>query len=349
MRPDLRLPPKLTRGDRVAVLSPSSAAPAQFPGVHDLALRRLREDFDLEPVEYPTTRQWGATPQARADDIMAAFADPQIKALLATIGGDDQISVLPYLDPHVVIENPKTFVGYSDNTNLLNWCWQLGLAGYHGGSTMVHVGRAGGVHPVFATSLRAALMDGGTLTLGPVDTFSEDEVDWSDPAALEVPAPVQPSPAWVWHRPDEVVTGPTWGGHLGTLHHNLAASRWIRPDEDYDGCVLILETSEELPHADDVFAMLRDIGERGLLARFPAVVFALPKAAHFGRPADLLVRQRYRHDQCEAVVRAFETYSPRSMVVFGVDVGHTDPQWVIPYGGLLTIDGPARKIVAHYA
>ncbi len=344
----MRIPPKLSRGDRVAVVSASSAAPAHFPAVHDLAMSRLREEFELEPVEYPTTRQWGATPQARAADIMSAFADPDIKALLATIGGDDQISVLPFLDPQVVMDNPKAFVGYSDNTNLLNWCWRHGLAGYHGGSTMVHVGRAGGLHPAFAASLRAALFDGGSLTLHPVDTFSEDEVDWSSPPALEVSAPVQPSPPWVWHRPDKVVTGPTWGGHLGTLHHNLAASRWIRPDGDYEGCVLILETSEEMPSSDDVFAVLRDFGERGLLARFPAVVFALPKAAHFGRPADLLDRQRYRNDQRDAVVRAFATYSPQSMVVFGVDVGHTDPQWVIPYGGLLTVNGPAREVTAHY-
>ena len=37
------------------------------------------------------------------------------------------------------------------------------------------------------------------------------------------------------------------------------------------------------------------------------------------------------------------------MIVFGVDIGHTDPQWVVPYGGALTIDGPARTITAHYS
>jgi muramoyltetrapeptide carboxypeptidase LdcA involved in peptidoglycan recycling len=35
------------------------------------------------------------------------------------------------------------------------------------------------------------------------------------------------------------------------------------------------------------------------------------------------------------------------MIVFDVDFGHTDPQWVLPYGGELTIDGPGRRIVAH--
>jgi muramoyltetrapeptide carboxypeptidase LdcA involved in peptidoglycan recycling len=36
------------------------------------------------------------------------------------------------------------------------------------------------------------------------------------------------------------------------------------------------------------------------------------------------------------------------MAVFDVDFGHTDPQWVLPYGGTVTVDGPARRIVANY-
>ncbi len=37
----------------------------------------------------------GATPGERADDLHAAFADPAVKAVFASIGGDDQITVLP--------------------------------------------------------------------------------------------------------------------------------------------------------------------------------------------------------------------------------------------------------------
>jgi muramoyltetrapeptide carboxypeptidase LdcA involved in peptidoglycan recycling len=93
--------------------------------------------------------------------------------VLASIGGDE-ITVLPYLDPAVVTANPKPFAGYSDNTNLLNWLWHLGLASYHGGSTMVHLGRGGSLHPVSAGSLRAALLTGGDVDLRPVEAFSED-------------------------------------------------------------------------------------------------------------------------------------------------------------------------------
>lgn len=348
MRPELIVPRKATPGDRVAILSPSFAAPALFPHVHELGLRRLRDDLGLVPVEYPTTRRLAASPAERAADLMAAFADPTIRAVLATIGGDDQLTVLPLLDPAIVEANPKPFAGYSDNTNLLNWLWNLGIASYHGGSTMVHLGRGGALHPVSVGSLRAALLTGGALELHAVDRFSEDERDWSDPGALDQPAPTLHSPGWSWHQPDRVVTGPTWGGNLEIMHWNLAADRWIRPVEDYAGCVLLLETSEEMPSSGEVFRMLRNAGERGLLEQFPAVLMGLAKASSRERRTTGEERARYRRDQRDAVLRAFSRYNPRAMILFDVDIGHTDPQWVLPYGGLVTVDGPGRRITAHY-
>ena len=342
------VPAKLRPGDRVAVVSPSFAAPGAYPAVHQRAMDRLRTVLRLVPVEYPTTRRLGAGAADRARDLTYAFADPDIAAVLATIGGDDQLTVLPHLDPAVLAAHPKAFLGYSDNTNLLNWLWYHGVGGYHGGATMVHLARAGGVHPVHLRSLRAALFTDGTLELSEVDLFSEDEEDWTDPAVLERPARTRDSPGWSWHQPDTVVTGPTWGGNLEILHWNLAAGRWIRPVADYAGCVLLLETSEEIPPATEVYRMLRNAGERGLLDRFPAVLVGTAKAARLGYRPGPRERVRYREQQREAVLRAFAEYHPAAMLVFGVDFGHTDPQWIVPYGGLVTVDGPARRITADY-
>ncbi|MEV4703751.1 S66 peptidase family protein [Actinoplanes sp. NPDC049316] len=347
MRPDFSPPPKLAPGDRVAIVSPSFAAPAVFPAVHELGLRRLREEFGLEPVEYPTTRRH-ATPAERAADLMDAYADPGIRAVFATIGGDDQITVLRHLDPAPFVADPKPFLGYSDNTNLLNWLWHHGVAGYHGMSTMVHLGRGAGVHPVVADSLRAALFTGGDLVVRPVADFTDEELDWADPAALTGSAPRYPSPERVWHHADRVVSAPTWGGNLEILHWTLAANRWVRPVADYAGCVLLLETSEEMPPAEEVFRMLRDFGERGLLEQFPAVVVGTAKGTSLRQARNPEQRAGYREEQRAAVLRAFEAYHPEAMIVFGVDFGHTDPQWVLPYGGRLTVDGPARTVTAHY-
>jgi muramoyltetrapeptide carboxypeptidase LdcA involved in peptidoglycan recycling len=116
----MRYPPKPKPGDRVAVVSPSFGAPGRYPHVYELGLRRLVDDFGLKPVEYPTTRAIDADPADRARDLEAAFADPSITAVLATVGGDDEIRVVRHLDPAIFRGNPKPYFGYSDNTNLLN-------------------------------------------------------------------------------------------------------------------------------------------------------------------------------------------------------------------------------------
>lgn len=339
---------KLRPGDRVAVVSPSFAAPALFPEIHEQAMRRLREEFGLEPVEYPATRRFGASPEERAADLTAAWADPTIRAVLATIGGDDQITVLRHLDPAVFRADPKPFLGFSDNTNLLNWLWFHGLPAYHGGSTQLHLGAGGEVDPVHAASLRVALFEQTDLEIHPLAEIREEEIRWEDPRSLTEHAPSVNAPGWEWHRADRVVSGPTWGGCLEILHWNLAAGRWIHPAERYAGSVLLLETSEEMPSGEEVFRMLRNAGERGLLEQFPAVLVATAKASVFSAPKPPEDREKYRAEQRAAVLKALDAYHPEAMVVFGVEFGHTAPQWVLPYGGRITVDGPGRRITAHF-
>lgn len=141
---------------------------------------------------------------------------------------------------------------------------------------------------------------------------------------------------------------PDLGRNLEILHWNLAADRWIRPVADYAGCVLLLETSEEMPPAEEVYRMLRNAGERGLLAQFPAILAAKPKAWSRDRPLTETQRSVFRDQQYASVLRAVAEYNPTAMVVCGPDFGHTDPQHVLPYGGQITVDGPNRRITAHY-
>lgn len=94
--------------------------------------------------------------------------------------------------------------------------------------------------------------------------------------------------------------------------------------------------------------MLRNLGERGILGRFAAVVCGRAKAwsfEHRNRPEE---KARYAREQREAILRALADYAPEALVVFDVDFGHTDPQVVIPYGGRMRLDGPARRITVVY-
>jgi muramoyltetrapeptide carboxypeptidase len=74
-----------------------------------------------------STRERGGdfagSPELRADDLQAMFADPEIGAIQTMRGGYGTVEVVPLLDYDAIATNPKAFIGLSDITNL-----HLGLA-----------------------------------------------------------------------------------------------------------------------------------------------------------------------------------------------------------------------------
>ena len=69
--------------------------------MQDLNLQTVARHLQLEPVEYLTTRKIGATPRERAAAIQATFADPEIAAIMASIGGSDLRAETHLLAPEV--------------------------------------------------------------------------------------------------------------------------------------------------------------------------------------------------------------------------------------------------------
>jgi muramoyltetrapeptide carboxypeptidase LdcA involved in peptidoglycan recycling len=348
MAPDLVHPPKARPGDKVAVVSPSFAAPGVAPAVHEQAMRRLTEVTGLVPVEYPTTRRAGADPQDRAADLNAAFADPEIRAVLATIGGEDQITVVPHLNPELVRADPKPFCGYSDNTNLLSWLWTHGVAGFYGGSTQVHLGPGPAVDPCHRVALRAALLTGERLEVTDPGESEDIGKDWADPAALTEYGDRETTEPWTWAGPSATVAGRTWGGCIEVVQWILTAGRFPADPAVLDGEVLILESSEEIIPPREFGWILRSLGERGLLAAVGAVLVARPPASSFDKQPSAPGRAAHRAEQCDAAIEVVVRYNPDAVVCVGVPFGHTRPQWLLPYGGEVTIDGAERKIWADY-
>ena len=151
-------PSRLKFGDKVAIVSPSAGLPHIFPWVYEQGLNRIKEVFGLEPVEFPSARQspeyLSKNPKVRAEDINTAFADPSIKGIIATIGGNDQIRILPYLNKDIISANPKIFMGYSDCTNLHLFLWNLGIISYYGGAVMTQFAMGGGMQEYTINSIK---------------------------------------------------------------------------------------------------------------------------------------------------------------------------------------------------
>lgn len=342
-------PDKPKRGDKIAVLSPAGRSAARFPVPYELGLRRLREEFRLEPVEFPMTRAPEASPAERARDVEAAFADPDIRAIIATIGGEDEIKILKHLHPEVLAANPKPFFGYSDNANLHVFLWNLGIVSYNGGAVMVQFGRPGRMNPLTSESLRQAMFERGEFELRPAPEVGDEDRDWADAAAFDDEPRMEPATGWTWHgRNDKAAMGPGWGGCLEIIDWQLRTGRHIQDNAAYRDAILFLETSEEMPDATYVYRVLLGMGERGLLQEFAGVLWARPKAWSFEHRNGATQKQRYMDEQRAAVLKAMAEYNPSIPVVFGIEFGHGDPQYVLPSGGQIQIDPLAKSVRVEY-
>ena len=329
------------------MISPAFAAPAVSPALHEQAMRRLTEATGLTPVEYPTTRQLGASAEARAADVTEAFADPTIRGVLATIGGDDQVTVIPHIDARVLAANPKPFLGYSDNTNLHNLLWSLGVPSFYGGSTQVHLGPGPHLDDVHVRSLRAALLDGGTLELTEPGESEDFGWPWEDPRSLLDFGRREITEPWTWAGPEKAVSGRSWGGCIEVIDQIALAGRM--PDTaDLDGAILLLETGGA-PSATEVKRWVRALGERGILDVIAGVLVARPPVGELHAPVQpASERSRLRAAQRDTIIEQVTRYNPDAVICVGVPFGHTRPQWIVPHGGVITLDGVARNVVAEY-
>ena len=341
----------VAEGVKVALLSPAWAAPAYYPAVHEQGAKNLAELFNFEIVEYPSTRKMGASALERAEDLNAAFADPQIRAIFTTVGGDDQIRILKYLDPEIVRMDPKPFFGYSDNTNILNWLWLNGVQSYHGGSTMVHLSGPS-IDPEHALSLHAALTRTGDLELT-IPAVSQDfGFDWSDPSALNDESEYYESLKLKFYGNPGTVTGTTWGGSLEVIDQLALADRLPRVQQ-LAGAILILETSEIMPPADMVGRWIRGLGERGYFAQAAGMILARPVSMRRDKPESYsvsLARIEAQYDYVLAELSHYVDLSESSdfSLCLGLPFGHTKPQYVLPYGGKVSISAKLEKVIAHF-
>ncbi len=338
--------PLVHAGDRVAVLSLSSRGPARFPAPYELGLKRVAA-MGLRPVEYPTTRAASATPEERARDLMAAWADPGIAAVLTSIGGRDQHLVVPLLDPALFTTTHKRFLGYSDNTHVLTFLDRCGVVGLHGGVVMVEWGRPGGLHPTTGQSLHQALFTGGRFDLPEGEETTDcNQFDWDQPATLTRLPRLAPGEPPGWSGPAKVVEGRAWGGALEAVETMLELDR-LAPSREYAGRVLLLETSlQESP--EYVERVITGLHDYGLLGEVTAVMIGRPKAWTHDRPWPVARRARYVGEQRNRIAAVLDRLAPRAMVVQGLDVGHTDPQVVVPIGGRVRVDGRRHRITVWY-
>ena len=113
---------------------------------------------------------------------MAAFADPSIQGIVSTIGGDDSIRLLPFLDLDLIRDYPKVFLGYSDSTATHFACAKAGLISFYGPSIVAGFGENGGLFRYMASSVRRILFSREPAgVIAPNQDGPCERLDWSPP------------------------------------------------------------------------------------------------------------------------------------------------------------------------
>lgn len=114
---------KLKKGDTVGVIAPSSKIDEDDLEVINNSVL-LMESTGLKVKfgknAFKKTLGYSATPQEKAEDINAMFADKEVKLIFCVSGGFNSNSVFEYLDYEVIKNNPKPLCGFSDSTSLEN-------------------------------------------------------------------------------------------------------------------------------------------------------------------------------------------------------------------------------------
>ncbi|MDP3982822.1 MAG: LD-carboxypeptidase [bacterium] len=338
---------KLQKGDKVAILSPSFAAPGRWPHVYELGLQRVREIFGLEPVEFPVTKKIGATAEERTKDLVDAFENKEIKAVISSLGGDDQITYIKNLPKEPFVNNPKPFFGYSDNAHFENFLWLNGIPSFYGGSLFVQFAEQGKMNEYTIKYLKHALFDEGEIELEASTEYNDIGLDWSNPENLNKSRLYEPNAGWLWNGKQNA-EGISWGGCVESIDELLRHSVDIPTLSDFENIILLTETSEEIPSADYVRRVYRALGERGILKRVKGLLVGRPKAWEFDKQNSTEQKETHRKQQRDMVLEIVRKYNSNIPIIQNLDFGHSDPQISMPYGSKIRIDTQNQKIFANF-
>jgi muramoyltetrapeptide carboxypeptidase LdcA involved in peptidoglycan recycling len=332
-------PQKLNPGDKIATVSLSWGGPSVFPYRYQIGVQQLKAEFDLQVVEMPHTLRdadWlSRNPQARADDFMRAFVDSSIKGIFTTIGGDDSIRLLPFIDLNIIRNNPKIFLGYSDTTISHLVCYKAGLVSFYGPSIMAEFAENGGMFPYIVASLRRTLFSSDAV--GEVKPNTEgwtvERLDWADPANQQVKRRLNSSTGWKFLQGHGVHRGHLIGGCLEVF--DWARGTAIFPD-NWQDAILFLETSEEAPPPETVKRTLRAFAALSILSKLSGILF--------GRPGGEVPVEKFKeYDKAILQVVNEEEGLTDLPVITNMDFGHTSPIFILPYGVLAEIDVESKR------
>ncbi len=314
----LRIPGPVGPGDHIRIISPGMPTMSYIPDRVARAERVLRDQgftvsYAANAFLISEDGTTAGTAEQRAADLMAAFADPSVHAILAADAGLGSQDLLDALDPAAIAANPKPFIGYCDNV-FLNYylATRAGISSLYGCTFMVHIGEAGGAYPETLDYLKRALNSADPLVCTQLPSRTGELVSWYVPELEVIPRRRDIPGGWTWLRPG-TGRGRLLGGEI-TLIPELVDSFGL----SLASTVLFWDISYHGLAVQPLFKEMCDKVDLTGLAGMVVGAHPLMAPAEWARTVGDLIDEFLP-----------ETGYP---VVVNSDLSHTCPSWTVPFG-----------------
>jgi muramoyltetrapeptide carboxypeptidase len=302
---DRLLPQRLVKGDLIQVITPASSVDLERLSRGVGLLRQLGFRVRLGGVlkSLYGNPMISAPDEERKKEIEEAFADREVKCIMASRGGYGTLRLLEDLDYTLIRDNPKLIVGYSDLTALLNSIHKMtGLVTFHG--------------PMVATDFGS-------------EQPSKYTLEWFQKATMSgrpIGAVEQPS-GYLRRVVEGVGRGPIVGGNLSLITRMLGTP--YQPE--FENKIVLLEEVDEDPYKVD--GMLTHLLLNGSIKKAAGIVFSVckncPPPERAGKPINAITVE-------EVVRERLERIGVPS--VYGFNAGHNPDIPTIPIGVIGELD-----------
>ena len=318
----------------------------------ELGVRRL-EAYGLKVKFMPNALKGiaylNAHPEARAADFIEAFRDPEVDLIMTAIGGDDTYRLLPYLFGHDELKNAltkKPFLGFSDTTVNHLMLHKLGLPSFYGQAFLTEICELGpGMLPYSRQYFEELIETGRIAEVRPSPLWYEEHTSWA-PEQMGVAPVAHENGGFELLQGPSVFHGKILGGCICTLFDLFDGGRYadspamaaeygiFPPAEDWQGRILLLETSEERPTPEKYRAALLHLKNAGVLAAVSGILA--------GKPQNEVYRTEYREILQEVVD------DPEKPIVCNLSIGHALPRCILPFGIEAEVDAEKQTIRFSY-
>ncbi len=314
----------------------------------DLGIKRLR-DYGLN-VKFMKNSLRGTAylqehPEARADDLLEAFQDPEVDMILTSIGGDDTYRLLPYLFGKGELTNAvtdKVFLGFSDTTVNHLMLHKVGLVSFYGQAFLTEICELGREMLPYSRKYFEELIHTGKIAeITPSEVWYESRTDYG-PEALGTEPVGHKNSGFELLQGKPVFSGKILGGCIDTLYDIFDNERYAdSPEvckkyglfpsaEEWKGKILLLESSEEKPSPEKYRRGLEFLKNAGVLSAVNGILT--------GKPMDEVYDAEYKQCLREVVD------DPEKPIVCNLSIGHATPRCIIPFGVQAEVDVPNQKI-----